>query len=495
MRRKITHETLSRINAILAAEMGLSFSENRLGDLERGIRAACPSLGFDEPDDCFQRLIRSELSREQIELLASELTIGETYFFREPLSFEALEREVLPSLIEQRRKTTRILRFWSAGCSSGEEAYSISILLQRLIPDWRDWNITVLATDINPNVLRKAERGIYRPWSFRRNGPELRERYFRSVDGNSWEIRPQVRELVRFAYLNLADPESYPSMATNTSAIDVIFCRNVLMYFSAEGIRQVGSRLGEALMEGGWLILSPSEASRQYFPTLQPVNFPGAIFFRKMRGWRSHHERPFLPDEGETVLPEKRAEPPAGEALFVAAAPSEPGGADQDLSAAAGEKFRQGDFADSAGLLQRHLQQRPGDREALFLLIRSLANAGRLPEALDRCASALAADRLDVSLHYLQAGIQQEMGDLAGAARTLRGVLFLEPDFAMAHFSLGNLLHGMGRSREAQRHLRRADRLLGTLADDEVPPEGESLTAARLRQIITANLKAWESTE
>lgn len=485
-------DALKQINTMLEAEMGLSFPENRFPDLERGIRAACKTLGFSTADDCFSQLCDRELSREQVELLASHLTIGETYFFREPNSFKALEAKILPPLIEKRRRTTKILRFWSAGCSSGEEAYSISILLQRMVPDWRDWNITVLATDINPEALRKAQRGVYRPWSFRGSGATFKKTYFEPAQGHSLEIKPEVRELVRFSYLNLADTESYPSMATNTLAMDVIFCRNVLMYFSPGGVRAVGARLAESLTDGGLLVLSPSEASSHYFPQLEPVNMPGAVFFRKTAGYSRPEafgileeilkQRSDFPGES-TPEPEDRPAPQ----------PPPPAEPEEELAAylaAARTHFERGEFFEAALVLRKYLRHKPDDREALDLQVRASANAGQLHEALQTCEVALALDRLDPAFHYLKANVEQEMGACGAAINTLRGALFVQPDFAMAHFLRGNLLRQEGRSQDARRHLKRAQILLEKLPPDTVPPEGENLTVGRLQQIITANLKA-----
>jgi len=457
---------LHRINSRLAEEMGLNYPDNRLHELHRGVQAVCQQLGWGEGDDCLDRFRQIEFDREQIELLASHLTIGETYYFREPQSFQALETTILPPLISRRRETSRILRFWSAGCSSGEEAYSIAILLQRMIPDWRDWSLTILATDINPTVLAKAQRGIYRPWSFRGSDEAFRKKYFTPAGENSLQIKPEVREMVQFAYLNLADAGSYPALATNTLAVDAIFCRNVLMYFSDTGIRQTGKRFGQALVDGGWLVLSPSEASRHYFPDLEPVNFPGTIFFNKTG----------RPAPSEPLLP-----PPLPPEEVVDAAPL-PSWEDVPLAPLASLPRGEGDPEEPVPAEVEHRDSAGA--------VRALADQGRLPEALELCGKLLSRDRLEVTLHYLQASLQQETGDVTGAIRTLRGALFLQPNFVMAHFLLGNLLRQQGKVSDAKRHLSRAAGLLEDLPAEGIPPEGEGLTAARIQQMITANLKA-----
>ena len=131
-------------------------------------------------------------------------------------------------------------------------------MLTRLIARLADWDITILATDINPASLRKARAGCYREWSFRSAPPWLKTDFFTTSASGECELVPRVRQMVTFSYLNLVD-DTYPSLVSNTSAMDVILCRNVMMYFAADRARLVASRLQRSLLDGGWLVTSPSE--------------------------------------------------------------------------------------------------------------------------------------------------------------------------------------------------------------------------------------------
>ena len=174
---------LARFSDFLAAKIGLSYPPKSWPDLARGLKAAARDLGCDSAEQCMRQLMLAPLSREQIEILASHLTVGETYFFREKKSLAVLENHLLPELIRDRRQQGQLqLRIWSAGCASGEEAYTLAILLSRLITDLQDWQIHILATDINPLALQKATRGLYGKWSFRDTPPEIIERYFTRRD-------------------------------------------------------------------------------------------------------------------------------------------------------------------------------------------------------------------------------------------------------------------------------------------------------------------------
>ena len=275
-----THQ-LSRISELVSALMGLHFPEGRYIDLERGIESASIVFGFDNNIEEFIKWLTSAaLTKSHIETLASHLTVGETFFFREKRSFDVLEREILPGLIQSKDGGEERLRIWSAGCSTGEEPYSIAILLNRMIPDLKDWNITILATDINSRVLKKASEGVYTDWSFRDTPPWIKEGYFKKIKEGVYEILPPFRKMVSFEYLNLAE-DVYPSLLNNTNAIDLIFCRNVLMYFSTDTAKKSVNGFYKSLVDGGWLLLGPTDAMKPLSPEFVTVNFDNITLYRK----------------------------------------------------------------------------------------------------------------------------------------------------------------------------------------------------------------------
>lgn len=275
----IAPQQLSVLSDLVGRWTGLHFPEERYTELERGIRRASKDFGHRHVDQFVQVLLASELTAEQIQMLAWHLTIGETYFLRGKSTFDVLEKEILPELVMQRKGKEQQLRLWSAGCAGGEEPYSMAITVARLLPDIKDWHITILASDINTRSLQKAANGTYGNWSFRDTPDWLRPQFFTAAN-NDWVIRPQVRKMVTTSYLNLAaDP--YPSLATNTNAMDIIFCRNVLMYFKPEVMKRVIASLHEALRDGGYLFVAPSEASQELFPQFVRASTRGEIYYRK----------------------------------------------------------------------------------------------------------------------------------------------------------------------------------------------------------------------
>ena len=273
-------EILDQLSIFTAEQLGLHFPRQRWRDLEKGLKAAALELGFTDGAALAQNLLSAPVTKDLLEVLASHITIGETYFFREKGIFEVLEWQILPQMLASRRSGDRQLRIWSAGCASGEEAYSIAMLLHKTLPDIQDWQITVLATDISQRALQKAERGVYTQWSFRGTPAWLAEKYFTRLKGDQWKILPLIREMVTFSYLNLAtDP--FPARINNTQAMDIIFCRNVLMYFTPGVINRVVKNFSGALVEGGWLMVSPAECSLLQGSCLSACPQSGAIPYQK----------------------------------------------------------------------------------------------------------------------------------------------------------------------------------------------------------------------
>ena len=254
----LTAELLEAASHTVAARLGLHFPPERWSDLERGLRGAATDLGFRSMEKCARELAMAHLGREQLDSLAAHLTVGETYFFRDPAVFEALASRVIPALVQERRGRAKRLRIWSAGCCTGEEPYSIAIALRRAIPDLDDWQVTILASDVNPRFLRKATEGIYGQWSFRGVPDAMRDAWFHRTREGRFEVLPVIRKMVTFECLNLVE-DTYPSLTNNTNALDLIFCRNVLMYLNAEHRYAVLERMASVLAPDGMLILDPTE--------------------------------------------------------------------------------------------------------------------------------------------------------------------------------------------------------------------------------------------
>ncbi|MFO0793143.1 MAG: CheR family methyltransferase [Candidatus Brocadiaceae bacterium] len=476
-----------------------------MADLEHRICSAAREFGFTDIDAFMKWLQSYPLTRNHIEILASHLTIGETYFFREKEGFLALEETILPELVRLRAGNERRIRIWSAGCSTGEEPYSIAVALSRMIVDIKDWNITILATDINPRFLRKASHGIYTEWSFRNVPLWLKDKYFTSTKHGQYEILSTIKKMVTFAYLNLAD-DIYPSLLNNTNAMDVIFCRNVLMYFTPENTKKIIQKFSYSLVDRGWLMVSPCEVSNVPSSQLTPVHFPGATIYRK--------ENKQFPRVGEFLpgdfLKYGKMEEPVTSALTTfkdadrivvedvppqTCSPGEPYEIKilETQQAPYDEAFalyKQCRYEETIQKLTELLSRDasvcaafPYD-EAVAILSRSYANQGQLSLALEWCERAIAKNKVNPGFHYLRATILQEQGQVAESVKSLKRALYLDQDFTLAHFALGILCQTMGKLQESHKHFENALSLLNVHSDDEIVPESEGITVKRLTEII-----------
>ena len=499
----IDDQLLSRCSEFITTRFGLYFPKKRWRDLARTIVALADDFGSADAESFIRWLIAAELTQSQLDILADRLTIGETYFFREPRSFELLETEVLPPLLRARREGERRLRIWSAGCSTGEEAYSIAMLLQRILPDLSRWNVTILATDINPASLKKAARGEYGAWSFRGIPPGLRERFFHRHGEKRYEVTAAVRKMVIFSQLNLAE-DPYPSLATNTNAMDIIFCRNVLMYFAPQQVERVIENFRHALVHGGWLVVSPCETSHTLFSRFETVNFRNAILYRKADLGKpstplslfGHAGTEPHPLSRQPVTLETDASPslPLQPATASIAPPVAPSAVIPEPSPYEGalEFFRQGLYDEAAEKLMsqpahgENTTGLPFVGESAALLARVFANKGDFAAALEWSEKAVAVAKLDPEIRYLQATILQEQGETEAAVAALKKALYLDHTFVLAHLSLANLSRKMGKKKDAAKHLENAAELLTKYGDDDILPGSDGMSARRLGEIIAA---------
>jgi chemotaxis protein methyltransferase CheR len=492
MTQPISKQILSELSEIVANQIGLHFPRERWPDLERGVRAAARQLGEPDAESCMRGLLLRPLTRSQIEILASELTVGETYFFRDKRCFEILSELVLPEWIRARRETERPLRIWSAGCCTGEEPYSIAISLDRAVPDARD--ITILGTDINPSFIHKAGEGVFGEWSFRGAPPWLKESYFTEVASHRFKILPRIREMVTFACLNLAE-DVYPSLFNNTNAVDLIFCRNVLMYFAPNQIRRVIQHFHRALVDSGWLIVSPTDPSSELFLPLVPERSEGARFYRKTKK---------QPLASATSIPVGSPSTFCFEAETIESAPNfvhslaaaqqsvaertqtpnlEPVHYEEALAL-----FEQGLYAEAVHKLKSDSAHCQAPAETSTLMARAYANLGNLAEARRWLEKSLAADKANSSLHYLRAVIVQEQGATAEALLSLKHAIYFEPDFVLAHFALANHALRERHFNKADKHFTNVLALLARYQPDAVLPNSDGLSAGGLKELIESTM-------
>ncbi len=483
MKRLLADAELEKLSSSIALHMGLSFPSTKWKSLEQAFCTAAMVMGFKSQLECVGWFMSAPPSQELFESMACYLTIGETYFLREACSFEALEQQIIPEIIRKRHGKDQCLRIWSSGCATGEEPYSIAIVLYRMRAVLCDWDISILATDINPHALRKATAGIYTHWSFRNTPTGFKENYFTETEAGHFELLPAIKEMVTFSSFNLAE-ECYPS----PNSIDIIFCRNVLMYFAPQLIKKVVAQYHHCLLDGGWLFVSSCETSSPTFPGFEPINFPDAILYQKVS------YRVLAKPKSTRYIQTTHSSPPPPPPVQAAPAPSLLWHQSRHAEISDYQKaltlYEHGAYRDASDMLVVLLDLDKENTEALTLQCRIYANEGRLVEALEMSELALTADKLSSELHYLRAVILLEQGMNDEASAALKKALYLDQDLVMAHFTLANLEQRKGKVKESQRHFNAALSLLGRYRREDVIPESGGIIAGKLTEIIRTTT-AW----
>ena len=232
---------------------GMYFSESSKYLLQKRLSPRARELNFETFQQYYYFLEYDARSDQEFDQIFDLVTTNETYFFREPAQLAAFAEEIIPEIVE--RKPNRKVRVWSAGCSSGEEPYTIAMLLTEK-GFFRKASFEIFASDINQQVLAKARKGVYRESAFRATTPELRDRYFTPDDGGSWRISDEIRNRVSFGRLNLYDS----ARVSLLGHLDLIFCRNVIIYFDDASKRAVIRNFYDRLVDGGYLLLGHSES-------------------------------------------------------------------------------------------------------------------------------------------------------------------------------------------------------------------------------------------
>ncbi|HEY2600508.1 MAG TPA: CheR family methyltransferase [Thermoleophilaceae bacterium] len=456
-----------RYRAIVRQRAGIEIPEARRGDLEKGICAALTLTGAPDHGALCELLAEGgERGAAAFEAIVPAITINETHFFRNRPQMKALWADILPRLIEARRSTRR-LRIWSAGCSTGEEPYSLAILIDRLLPEREDWDVLIRATDIDTTALAKADVGRYGSWSFRDVPAEVKERYFVGSGEHEFELAPRIRRMVSFARLNLIE-DRYPSVATLTDRMDLVLCRNVLIYFRAEAIRGVVERLHDSLVEGGWLVVGHAEPSQEIFERYQVVNYPGTVVYRRP----SLPLRP-LPAPLAPVTPAKRRAAPV--------APAAPALDAEEAYAL----FGAGKAGEAINRLEELAAASPADYRAPYLLAKIFASRVRFAEAERWVDIALANRGLAPEAHYLRGIALQEQGKLESALAAFRRSVFLDQTFVLGHFAAAAVFGRTGQAARAQKSLATIADLLSGRPAEELLAEGDGLTVGRLRELVT----------
>ncbi|MBW3554762.1 MAG: protein-glutamate O-methyltransferase CheR [Gemmatimonadetes bacterium] len=447
---------------LLRRRAGLVFPDGRRGEIDGAVERAMRAAAVPDVAAYVELLSASEPALDR---LISACTVGESYFFREPEQLEYIRREVVADLAE--RRPSGSIRVWSAGCASGEEAYSLAILLRECGLGDR---IEVVGTDVARDRLARARRGHYRRWSLRGAAEPLVRSYFRRR-GAGYELVPEVRSAARFRYLNLAAGD-YPSSGSGVWEMDLILCRNVLIYLDRDALPDVARRLYSALAPGGWLFLAASDPSLSPFAPFETVMTDRGLAYRRPL---APARRSAPPRAREVAPPSAAAAVPEARTPRVRADP----GAPPRESLPAGRARAGSPATPTVG-------REPGTGPER---VRELADRGLLEEAGLACAAALEEDGPSAELLYLHSLLLGQAGHHAEAAAAARRALYLQDDLVVAHLALGTAAARLDDAPGARRAFEAAVRLLSTVDPADTVPGSGGEPAGRLLELARAKLR------
>lgn len=535
---KLGYGDYIRFRDLVLERSGLHFPEKKWPDLEIGLAKALQSVPAAVIEtvspwdiDTYYHFLKAAASlpaRMEMNRLINLLTIGETHFFRDSAQFDALTTQVLPNLIARKRAAAAAigsdppgipqLRLWSAGCASGEEPYSLAILLHQLIPDIKNWQILILATDINHESLARAQQAHYSDWSFRETRAKSNRSFYFTLQHKRYHLRDDIRRMVTFMPLNLIE-DNIPAIHNNTVSMDLIICRNVTIYFTEETTRHLVNKFYQALVEGGWLVVGHAELSLVIYRAFQARLFPDTVFYQKTgqatpwpadwtnldstpKGSPGITAQPFVstsqpevsspqfafsePDNKLLSPPAPQKQPSSTFKVQPSTAPTEP-----NPYQIAQRQLSQGHSHQAIVTLEGQLETLPEETQppAYCLLARAYANQGHWSQARHWADKAIARDALSLEAYYTLALICEHEGDSEQAIIYLKKVIYLGQEEPLPHFNLATLYKKRGQIAAARRAFNNVIRILEQRPGEEIIPDSGGDNATTLLQITQRALK------
>jgi len=513
MTARLDRAAVEAFRSLVAQRLGLNFDDNRQDFLEDVLRQRIESTGC-HSFSSYQHLVFS--SAAEMRAVAEQLTVCETYFFRYADHFRAFAEAVVQERIRE-RDCRRQLRILSAGCASGEEAYSLAILIRDELPELTPWNITIKGIDVNPSTVAKAVRAKYTAWSLRDTPANFRTRYFHN-DGRDFALDSAVRSMVTFEERNLVAQDP---LCWRRDAFDVVFCRNVTMYFTPEAAQSVIARIAQSLTAGGFLFLGHAETLRGISQDFHLRHTHETFYYQRRDAHEACVNTAFIPaspgngsvpapipalvepndswfdvilraSEHITSLTDKKTNQIAEGAKDGGMQPPNP----EAWQAAAWDRalaielLRKEKFAEAIELVHALPQRLKADPDVQLLLAVLLTNRGDLPEAERVCLGLLELDEMNACAHYLMALCREHAGDRTAAVEHDLAAVYLDSLFAMPHLHLGLMAKRSADVVSARRELGQALTLLVREDASRVLLFGGGFTREALSEFCRAELRA-----
>lgn len=482
---------------LITAQTGLKIRESDRLALSTCIEKRVQVLGLARAE-AYYHLLQEALSQAtqewskhpELQVLAPAITTGESYFLRDRGQMDILKQQLLPELIRQKRAACQngrqlrpALRVWSAGCSTGEEVYTLATIIKALLPDWQYWNLSILGTDLNSEAIERAKRGIYKRWSFRQTPPEFQKQYFRKHT-EGWEVEQSLRRMTLFQPMNLLQMSSWSDNAY-FKEVDLILCRNVFIYFRHDAIAAILKQFYAALNPGGYLITGHSELQGQEMEQFKLLLFPESVVYQRTsralplsKATESFKIPPSSSKQTAAVQPLPTSiynlvptlEPAAHQSIGTDHSKAHlkanlpPAEKIEKSFEKAQNLLTQGRYTAVLTATEQLLEQGSDPSAAYYLQAQAYANQGDLAQAATACEQAIRQNPDFLEPLYLLAQIAEEQQDLQQTKAILKKILYLDPTSIAAHIDLGNLYINAGEQSRAKKMFQNAQDLLQALS-------------------------------
>jgi len=443
---------LAEFLQLIRQQTGIAIRAQDTPQLVKKLLSRCRALEYRHPRQYLALLAHpaSLAAQQEWQQLADLITTGESYFFRDQGQIKVLRETILPHLIG-RHQGDRTLRILSAGCSTGEEIYSIAILLKELIPDPDRWQLHLVGYDLSPQAIAQARAGVYGRWSFRGMDLTLQRRYFQETP-QGWVLNEELRQGVRFRCVNLLAQEEYDLLP---ASVDLIICRNVFIYFDSAAIQQILGTFVSLLRPHGYLLTGHTELQGQDISPLNILSYPESVVYQL----------------GADPQPPSAATPP----------PTPPPVSALEEARAA---FALRNYTQALTLAQQWQAHQPNDQACLLLMAQIYANQGRYTEAIALSQQLLQRDPANIDALLLLAHIAQEQQNKPLAKDYLRRVIFLSPNTIVAYVELIELHLSEQELDPVPSLLATAQLLLQNCPPDEIISFHQGITVTMLQQYL-----------
>ncbi len=457
---ELTKEQFKRFRNYIDENSGIFLDDYRADTLHTSLSIRMKALRLNDYNRYYALLLNKDEGEKEFKQLLNLVTINETSFFRYAAQFDVLRNRILPEIIERKKETSRMIKIWSAGCSTGEEPYSIAMVLLEMLNDPASWKIDILGTDISQKALVDAQKGVYVKHSLRNTEQYYLKKYFKKDSDGHMHIDRKVMDMVRFNFHNLKkDPYPYLTMG----GWDIIFCRNVTIYFQLDSVRQVIDNFYKGLNESGYLFIGHAETLYQVTDKLKPIELEDVFVYRRTR---KHDLEREVSAAKASIIPLRNNTKNIREVLEKDSLKAEKmrikdkkgisRSEEETICATAYKCFQEERFDECKALLQSVIENNDENMQAHLLRSQLYANEGRINEALGGVNKVLALEPMSPKAHFLLALLYEKQGKMDEAIRELKRVIFLDRRFALAYMNLADIYTAKKMHAEALREYNNA---------------------------------------